>query len=207
MFAPDGDSSDDILSENAQNLPPAAPRAGPPRQPEGGAMARGFSATQYIVLRYQVIQQRTTSTPGKKKVLGTSKKNRRKRFLRTQKDQKLPFFIRSYSQLTFFNIRKFYATTAAVLAMYHAACKVEFQPFNRSYSQMTSFDLPHILCNYPCIRETWMYNAACKVECQPFKRSYSQMTFKTLNHSTHVVGTKYLEIVRDVFCRVVLLLL
>ena len=24
--------------------------------------------------------------------------------------------------------------------MYHAACKVEFQPFNRSYSQLTFFN-------------------------------------------------------------------
>ena len=45
--------------------------------------------------------------------------------------------------------------------MYHAACKVEFQPFTRLYSQLAFFN--------------FLY-AACKVEFQPFKRLYSQLT-------------------------------
>ena len=37
--------------------------------------------------------------------------------------------------------------------MYHAACKVEFQPFNQSYSQLTFFDFflkkKSFLCHAP----------------------------------------------------------
>ena len=30
--------------------------------------------------------------------------------------------------------------------MYHTACKVEFQPFTRSYSQLTIFNISQKLC-------------------------------------------------------------
>ena len=58
--------------------------------------------------------------------------------------------------------------------MYHPACKVEFQPFTRSYSQLTFFNFfykNHIM------RTRLMYHAACKVQFQPFTRLYSQLTF------------------------------
>ena len=37
--------------------------------------------------------------------------------------------------------------------MYHAACKVEFQPFNRSYSQLADFNLRVI--KYQCTEWLW----------------------------------------------------
>ena len=84
--------------------------------------------------------------------------------------------------------------------MYHAACKVEFQPFNRSYSQLTIFNFlqnrsddpgsiqgSHRSISFIRIKhrtrandnlcKCLMYHAACKVEFQPFTRSYSQLTF------------------------------
>ena len=33
--------------------------------------------------------------------------------------------------------------------MYHAACKVEFRPFHRSYSQLTFFNFIKYICLYP----------------------------------------------------------
>ena len=61
--------------------------------------------------------------------------------------------------------------------MYHAACKVEFQPFKRSYSQLTFFNFLCLVHKNHIIRTCLMYHAACKVEFQPFTRSYSQLTF------------------------------
>ena len=77
--------------------------------------------------------------------------------------------------------------------MYHAACKVEFQPFKRMYSQIkknieharTIFCVKLSINNHivglvhknHIIRTRLMYHAACKVEFQPFKRLYSQLTF------------------------------
>ena len=59
--------------------------------------------------------------------------------------------------------------------MYHAACKVEFQPFKRSYSQLTFFNF--FSPQKPYYTNVSDVPRSCKVEFQPCKRSYSQLTF------------------------------
>ena len=56
--------------------------------------------------------------------------------------------------------------------MYHAACKVEFQPL----TVVLTADVFQLFIK-TCIKTCMMYHAACKVEFQPFKRSYTQLTF------------------------------
>ena len=78
--------------------------------------------------------------------------------------------------------------------MHHAACKVEFQLFNRSYSQLTFFNFfVKLSINNHTVRsiilyERLIYHAACKVEFQPFKRSYSQLTFLDYDKYTRYTG-------------------
>ena len=47
--------------------------------------------------------------------------------------------------------------------MYHAACKVEFQPFNRSYSQLTFFNVFQKNFDVSCEYDRWV------VQTQLFK--------------------------------------
>ena len=52
--------------------------------------------------------------------------------------------------------------------MYHAACKVEFQPFKRSYSQLTFFNLKKYIFTAGVLQ--YFYELISY-------RSYSQLTF------------------------------
>ena len=48
--------------------------------------------------------------------------------------------------------------------MYHIACKVEFQPFNRLYSQLTLFNFYKMLCVSPFDKiQEIQISSRCKV--------------------------------------------
>ena len=59
-------------------------------------------------------------------------------------------------------------TNESDVHMYHAACKIEFQPFNRSYSQLTFFvfcneQMKNVSCEYDRLSEK-MKNVSCEYD-------------------------------------------
>ena len=62
--------------------------------------------------------------------------------------------------------------------MYHAACKVEFQPFNRSYSQLTFFNFLKIslsVCLCMCVCVTFVVFTDCEGCTRPISTNPGSM--------------------------------